>query len=86
MVVNQVNQSPTLTAIADPAAIKENAGLQTINLSGISQGTGETQALQITATSDNTALIPNPTVTYTSPIPPARSPTSPWPTSSAPPM
>ena len=62
-----MNQPPTLAAIADPAAINQNAGLQTVNLAGISAGAGETQALRVTATSNNTALIPNPTVSYTSP-------------------
>ena len=51
-----------------PSAILEDAGLQTVNLSGISAGPGESaQPLQVTASSNNTGLIPNPTVTYTSP-------------------
>ena len=65
--VNAVNDAPTLDAIADPAAIDEDAGVQIVNLTGITAGGGESQALQVTATSSNTALIPNPTVTYTSP-------------------
>ncbi len=65
--VAAVNDTPTLDAIANPAAIHEDAGAQTINLSGISAGGGESQTLTVTATSDNTALIPNPVVTYTSP-------------------
>ncbi len=41
---------------------------QTVNLAGISAGTGDTgQILTVTATSSNPALITNPTVTYTSP-------------------
>jgi hypothetical protein len=65
--VSAVNDPPTLTAIADPAAINEDAAQQTVNLSGISVGPLESgQTLTITATSDNTALIPHPTVTYTS--------------------
>lgn len=63
----QVNQPPTIDAIADPAAIPENAGAQTINLTGISAGAGQTETITITAASNNTALIPNPTVNYTSP-------------------
>src|SRR5664280_1359269 len=48
--------------------INENAGLQTVNLTGISSGaTNEVQTLTITAVSGNTGLIPNPTVNYTSP-------------------
>ena len=65
--VTAVNDAPTLAAITDPTAILEDAGAQTVNLSGISAGGGESQTLTVTATSDNTALIPNPTVTYTSP-------------------
>jgi gliding motility-associated-like protein len=64
--VNAVNDQPTLADIADPTAIDEDAGEQTVNLSGISAGGGETQTLTVTATSDNTGLIPNPTVTYSS--------------------
>ena len=63
-----MNDPPTLAAIADPPAINEDAGLQTVSLSGISGGmAGEGQSLTVTATSNNTGLIPNPTVTYTSP-------------------
>jgi formylglycine-generating enzyme required for sulfatase activity len=68
--VNPVNDAPTLATIPD-TTINENAGLQTVNLSGISAGGGESQTLTVTATSDNPALIPNLTanlsVTYTSP-------------------
>jgi hypothetical protein len=67
--VNPVNDAPTLDAIADPAAILEDAAQQTVNLSGISAGPANenTQTITVTATSGNTALIPNPTVTYNSP-------------------
>jgi hypothetical protein len=65
--VNPVNDPPTLNAIADPAAVDEDAAQQTVNLSGISAGGGESQPLQVTATSGNTTVIPHPTVTYTSP-------------------
>ena len=61
------NNPPTIDAIPDPAAIDEDAPLQTVNLTGISAGFNETQTLQVTATSDNTGVVPNPTVTYTSP-------------------
>lgn len=63
----QVNLAPTINAIADPATIPPNSGQQTVNLTGISAGAGETQNLTITAVSDNPALIPNPVVSYTSP-------------------
>jgi hypothetical protein len=65
--VNPVNQPPTLNALAD-VAISENAGLQTVNLSGITSGaSNEVQTLTVTTTSSNTGLIPKPTVNYTSP-------------------
>lgn len=69
--VNPVNDPPTLTAIAN-LTINEDAALQTVNLSGITIGpnsgvTDESPQViaSVTATSSNTALIPNPTVTYT---------------------
>ncbi|MCG8311419.1 MAG: Ig-like domain-containing protein [Cytophagales bacterium] len=65
--VNNVNDPPTLTEIPDPAAINEDAGTQSVGLSGITAGINESQTLTVTATSSNTALVPNPTVVYTSP-------------------
>jgi hypothetical protein len=65
--VNAVNDSPTLNAISN-LTINEDAGQQTVNLSGISSGAAnESQTLTVTASSSNTGLIPNPTVSYTSP-------------------
>ncbi|NLS97836.1 MAG: cadherin-like domain-containing protein, partial [Planctomycetaceae bacterium] len=61
------NQPPTLDAIPDPAAIDEDSPMQTVNLFGITAGAGESQNLTVTATSDNTGLIPDPTVIYTLP-------------------
>ncbi len=58
---------PSLNAIQDPDPIIENAGSQTVNLSGISAGGFESQVLEIIATSSNPGLIPNPTVSYSSP-------------------
>src|SRR5206468_3301152 len=64
--VTAVNDSPTLAAISAPAVINEDAGLQTVSLSGISAGPPNEsgQVLTITATSNNTGLIPNPIVNY----------------------
>ncbi len=64
-----VNQAPTLNAISNPAAILENAGAQTVSLSGISTGPSSVggNTVTITATSSNPSLIPNPTVSYTNP-------------------
>jgi len=65
--VNPVNQAPTLNALAN-VTVNEGEGLQTVNLAGITSGaTNETQTLTVTATSSNPGLIPNPTVSYTSP-------------------
>jgi hypothetical protein len=61
------NQPPTINGINN-VTINEDAPQQTVNLSGITSGaSNEVQTLSVTATSGNTALIPNPTVTYTSP-------------------
>ena len=65
--VTPVNHAPTLDPIPDPAAVPEDAGAQAIDLAGITAGSGDAQALTVTATSSNPGLIPNPTVTYTSP-------------------
>jgi len=60
------NAPPTLDAIPDQT-INENAAAQTVNLTGITAGGGESQALSVSASSNNTGLVPNPTVTYSSP-------------------
>lgn len=67
--VNEVNDPPTLDPIASPAAINEDAGEQTINITGISAGPDEIQALSVAVSSDNQALIPNGSINinYTSP-------------------
>jgi hypothetical protein len=65
--VTPVNTAPTLDPIPDPAAIPEDAGAQTVNLTGISTGSGEVQSLAVTATSSNPGLVPDPTVAYASP-------------------
>jgi hypothetical protein len=64
--VNPVNDAPTLDALGN-LTINEDAPLQAVNLTGIAAGGGESQTLSVTATSNNTGLIPNPAVTYTSP-------------------
>ena len=58
-----VNDEPTLDALSD-VNINEDDLEQTVNLTGVTAGGGETQVLSITATSDNTGLIPDPTVTF----------------------
>ena len=61
-----VNADPTLDALSN-LTINEDASQQTVSLAGISAGSTESQTLRVTASSNNLALIPNPTVTYTSP-------------------
>ena len=67
LTVTSVNDQPTLDPIADPLAILEDAGEQTVNLTGISAGGGETQTLFVTPSSGNDGVIPHPTPTYASP-------------------
>jgi hypothetical protein len=67
VVVNPVNDPPTLNSVAD-INIAQNSTAQTVALTGVGSGApNESQTLAITATSSNPTLIPNPTVTYTSP-------------------
>ncbi|MCS5584945.1 MAG: dockerin type I domain-containing protein, partial [Pseudomonadales bacterium] len=63
--VNPVNDIPALDPISD-LTLDEDGNQQTVDLTGITAGGGETQPLRATATSSNTDLIANPTVAYTS--------------------
>ena len=63
--IDPQNNAPTLDELSD-ITIDEDAPEQTINLTGITAGVGETQPLSITAVSDNTGLIPDPTVDFDS--------------------
>ena len=63
--VNQVNQPPTIDKPSN-LTIDENAGEQTVDLTGIAAGGGANETLTVTASSNNTSLI-NPNVNYTSP-------------------
>jgi hypothetical protein len=65
LTVNPTNNAPTINTINNQSVLV-NATTQTINLSGISAGDAG-QNLTITATSSNTAIVPNPTVTYINP-------------------
>ncbi|MFK8114760.1 MAG: Ig-like domain-containing protein [Rubripirellula sp.] len=56
---------PSLDPISDPSPIVEDALTQTVTLTGLAKGRPSGPALQITATSSNTASIPNPTVAHT---------------------
>ncbi len=57
---------PTLDAIAD-VIVDEDSTEHTLYLQGITAGSGESQPLQVTAASSDTGLVPNPTITYSSP-------------------
>ena len=67
--ITPVNDPPTLNTIPNPPAIVQNSPAQTISLSGISSGPANesSQIVSVMATSGNTSLIPNPTVTYVNP-------------------
>ncbi len=62
--VQPVYVAPTLDAISD-VAVAKSSGLQVVNLSGITAGSGTN--LAVTAISDNPSLVPNPTLAYSSP-------------------
>jgi uncharacterized repeat protein (TIGR01451 family) len=66
--VTAVNDPPTLNALS-PVSVNEDSPEQTITLSGITAGPANEagQTLSVTAASDNTSLIPTPTITYSSP-------------------
>ena len=63
--VKPVNDAPTLNSLSN-LTIREDAPLQTVSLAGITAGGGESQPLRITVVSSNPAVIPAPTVNYTS--------------------
>src|SRR5207249_1742665 len=61
------NDPPTLNLISN-VSTNEDAPNLTVNLAGISSGaTNEPDFLTVNATSDNPAVVPGPTVNYTSP-------------------
>jgi len=66
--VQAVNDPPTLDPLND-IVVNVNPGQQTVNLTGISSGPSNEsgQTITISATSGNLTVIPNPTITYTSP-------------------
>jgi hypothetical protein len=61
------NIPPAITAIANPASICQSSGLQTINMTGITDGGEGNQTITVYANSSNTTLISTVTVNYTSP-------------------
>jgi autotransporter-associated beta strand protein len=67
VVLTATNLAPTLDVIWDPAVILEDAGPQTIDLTGIFAGGTQSQFLTVVATSSDLGLLLDPQVTYTSP-------------------
>jgi hypothetical protein len=65
--INGVNDAPTMNTLGS-VVIAEDVGLQGVNLNGISTGPANEsgQTLAITAVSSDTAIVPNPSVSYTS--------------------
>lgn len=61
------NVPPTLDPIADYPLLTPGAPEQSVALTGISAGFGESQPLVVTVTSSHPAIIPHPTLLYTSP-------------------
>ncbi len=64
LTIQAVNDPPTLDAI-DNLSIAEDAEPQTVNLTGIRPGPDENEAVRVTASSNKTNLVPDPTVNYT---------------------
>ena len=66
--VSQINVPPTINPISPPSlTILENSPAVSIPLSGIGAGANQIQNLTVSVTSDTPAVIPNPTLIYTSP-------------------
>jgi len=62
------NSQPLLNKNISDLSIDEDSGERTVSFTGVADGDFHAnQTLTVIATSDNTSLIPHPTVTYTSP-------------------
>ena len=57
------NNPPTANSVPD-TTVCSFGGLQTVSVHGITDGNSYTQTLTITAVSNNTSVLPNPTVVY----------------------
>jgi len=67
LTVSGVNDAPTLTSLTD-VNIPQDAGEQTVNLTGIGSGSAnEDQTLSISVSSSDPSVVPDPVATYTSP-------------------
>ena len=68
VVVTPVNQQPQFDVIPNQTIVENTPGPLTLNLADISAGPGDqAQTLSFSITSSNTALIPTPTIIFTSP-------------------
>jgi hypothetical protein len=65
--VRDIDYPPTLQEITDKSVKMNKEGGLVVPLSGIGPGAGDQQSVTITAKSSNTAVIPDPTVEYSSP-------------------
>ncbi|MDA9779095.1 Ig-like domain-containing protein [Rubripirellula sp.] len=65
-IVINANSIPTLDPV-DDVSILEDSLEQIVSFAGVTAGGADDQHLDVTAVSDNTALIPNPSVTYSTP-------------------
>jgi O-glycosyl hydrolase len=63
LVGNNSNPAPTIDPVTD-VTIDKNSGQQTVSLTGISDGEGFGQLINIVAASDNKALIADPGISY----------------------
>jgi len=66
VIVTPVNDTPTIDSISN-VRIAEDTPQQTIALTGITAGGGESQPLHLSVSSSNPNLIPTPAMQYTSP-------------------
>ncbi len=66
LVFEGINNGPTMSHVSDMMVLHD-AGQQSVELTGITDGGEGGQTISINATSSNPAVIPNPTITYTSP-------------------
>jgi hypothetical protein len=64
IIVEIINDPPTIDDISAPITLFEDDGEQVINLTGISPGAGENQSIKITASSGDIELITNIFVEY----------------------
>lgn len=64
--VKSVNDPPTLGFILG-VNVEEDSGATNVAFDNVTAGVGESQGLIVTATSSNTAIVPHPSVNYTSP-------------------